>query len=104
MLDPEEALTIRRQARLLSVSRSNFYYHIIINNDSEVANIIIEIYGKSDCRYGYRKVHAELRESGIICNKKKTQRIMRELNLQGIYPKKKCNTTTANKENKKYPY
>ena len=72
MLDPEEALTIRRQARLLSVSRSNFYYNVIINNDSEVANIIIEIYSKSDCRYGYRKVHDELRENGIICNRGST--------------------------------
>ncbi len=29
---------------------------------------------------------------------------MRELGLQGIYPKKKCNTTIADKENKIYPY
>ena len=104
MLDSKEALTIRHQARLLNVSRSNYYYNAIINDDSEVANIIVEIYSKSDCRYGYRKVHAELRENGRLCNKKKTQRIMKELNLQGIYPKKKCNTTITNNENKKYPY
>ena len=104
MLDSEEALTIRHQARLLDVSRSSFYYNFIINNDTEVANIIVEIYSKSDCRYGYRKVHDELRENGVLCNKKKTQRIMRELGLQGIYPKKKCNTTIADKENKIYLY
>ena len=39
MLDSEEALTIRHQARLLDVSRSSFYYNFIINNDTEVANL-----------------------------------------------------------------
>ena len=49
MLDSEEALTIRHQARLLDVSRSSFYYNFIINNDTEVANIIVEIY-RASCK------------------------------------------------------
>ncbi|WP_375319515.1 MULTISPECIES: IS3 family transposase [unclassified Candidatus Tisiphia] len=65
----------------------------MINDDSEFANIIVEIYSKSDCRYGYRKIYAELIDIGFKINKKKVQRIMKELGLSGLYPKKKCITT-----------
>lgn len=41
---------------------------------------------------------------GLIINKKKVQRIMYELNLQGLYPKKKYVTAITNKEHKVYPY
>jgi len=75
-----------------------------MRDDSIIANKIAEIYGRSDCRYGYRKVHDELVETGDIINKKKVQRIMKELGFEGIYPKKKCTTTTPNKEHKIYPY
>lgn len=104
MLDIHDNLSIRQQARLLEVHRSKFYYQSIINDDSEFANIIAEIYSKSDCRYGYRKIYAELIDIGFKINKKKVQRIMKELGLSGLYPKKKCITTIGNKEHKIYPY
>jgi putative transposase len=105
MLDPQDNLvSLRHQARLLKVCRSRIYYQPIIGDDDFVANEILEIYSNSDCRYGYRKVHACLLNKGLIINKKKTQRIMRELGLEGLYPKKKVNTTTPNKEHKIYPY
>lgn len=105
MLDKEyEALSIRQQARLLEINRSGIYYQKIINDESSLANEIVEIYAKSDCRYGYRKIHAELLGNGYFLDKKKVHKMMQELKIQGIYPKKKCITTTANKEHKIYPY
>jgi putative transposase len=104
MLDPLDNISLRLQARLLGVCRSKIYYTPIVSDDSFLANEILEIYGNSDCRYGYRKVHASLSGEGLIINKKKIQRIMGELGLQGLYPKKKINTTTPSKEHKIYPY
>ncbi len=100
----EDHLSIRSQARLLEVNRSIMYYNEKINDDTEVANLILDIYSHSDCRYGYRKVHMALVDQGLIVNKKKVQRIMQELNFQGLYPKKKYSTTITNKEHKVYPY
>lgn len=97
-------LSIRHQAKLLEVSRSKIYYQNVMSDDSIIANQIADIYGESDCRYGYRKVHDELVETGNIINKKKVHRIMKELGFEGIYPKKKCTTTTPNKEHRIYPY
>lgn len=105
MLDEEDQdLSIRCQAKLLEVSRSMIYYQKVVNDESLLANEIVEIYAKSDCRYGYRKVHNELLEIGYVIDKKKVHKMMQELGLQGIYPKKKCITTIANKEHKIYPY
>ena len=58
----------------------------------------------SDCRYGYRKIAAELKTRGIEINKKRILRIMQIMGLQGLYPKRKCGTSTKNKENRIYPY
>lgn len=104
VLEESPELSIRKQAKLLGVSRSNLYYNPVINTDGEMANMIYEIYGKSECRYGYRKVHQELLASGYLVNKKKVQRIMKELGIEGLYPKRKYNTTIADSSHKTYPY
>lgn len=104
MLEQAENLSIRHQARLLEIHRSKLYYQKVISEDSLLANEIAEIYGRSDCRYGYRKVHDELLEMGYILDKKKVHKMMQELGFEGLYPKKKCTTTIANKEHKVYPY
>lgn len=105
MLDKADTdLSIRCQAKLLEIHRSRLYYQKVINDDSLLANEIMEIYGRSDCRYGYRKVHDELLEMGNAIDKKKVHQMMQKLGVEGVYPKKKCVTTIANKEHKIYPY
>ena len=89
---------------MLSVCRSRLYYKSIINNDSEIANWINEIYLASDCRYGYRKIAAEFKCKGLEVNKKRIFRVMQSMGLQGLYPRRKCNTSIKNKEHKIYPY
>ncbi len=104
MIDQEEELPVYKQAVLLKVSRSTIYYRHIINDDSELANMISEIYLESSCRYGYRKITQELQESGILVNKKKVLRLMQEMNIQGVYPKRTHKSTVSEKEHLKYPY
>lgn len=104
MIEPEHQLSIRKQSVLLGVNRSSFYYKAVIGGDSEIANIINEIYLKSDCRYGYRKITAELQSLNFIVNNKRVLRIMQEMGLQGLYPKKNCNTSIKDRKHKIYPY
>ena len=105
MLDyNDNMLSIRQQADILDICRSNIYYHHVLDDNSIFANLIAEIYSASDCRYGYRKIYHELIKKGEAIGKNKVLMIMQELGFEGLYPKKKCITTIANKEHKIYPY
>ena len=54
--------------------------------DIKIANQIKAIFDKHKSRYGYRRIHLELKKT-IKINHKKVQRIMRKNNLKGIHPK-----------------
>ena len=56
--------------------------------DKIIIDQIKEIFDEHKSRYGYRRVHLELKKN-IKINHKKVQRIMRENNLKGIHPKVK---------------
>ena len=63
----------------------------------------MEIYKRSDCIYGYRKITRELQYMGINVNGKKVLKLMKLLKIQGLYPKKKFKHTKQ-LEHKIYPY
>ncbi|WP_339052645.1 IS3 family transposase [Candidatus Lariskella endosymbiont of Epinotia ramella] len=104
MLEICADISIRRQAELLNIPRTKLYYKPVISDESEIANLIREIYLLSDCRYGYRKITADLHNQGKIINAKKVLRIMQEMEIEGLYPKSYRNTTIKNPEHKIYPY
>ena len=104
MLGYDEDLSIRKQAKLLDVARSSFYYKALINKESCIANLIREVYLDSDCRYGYRKITKALQSQGEVINSKKVLRIMQDMGIQGIYPIRFVNTSLHNNEHKIYPY
>lgn len=56
--------------------------------DKIIIDQIKTIFNEHKSRYGYRRVHLELKKT-IKINHKKVQRIMRENNLKGIHPKVK---------------
>ena len=104
MIEENINISIRKQCELLFLCRSSYYYVNININESDLANKIREIYLSSDCRYGYRKITKALRNDNINANHKKVLRIMKESSIQGIFPRKKPNTSLGNKEHKIYPY
>jgi len=104
MIDYDLDLSIRKQTLLLGIQRSKLYYKPIINEDSEIANLIREVYLSSDCRYGYRKITAALHQDGKIVNNKKVLKMMQEMGVAGIYPKRTARTSIAVKEHKIFPY
>ena len=100
----EDFLSIRQQCHLLGVVRSTLYYHPIIDSDSLIANLIMEIYQQSDYRYGYRKISHALKNKHILINHKKVLGLMQEMNIQGLFPKRKVNTSKSGLNQCSYPY
>lgn len=81
-------LSISRQAKLLSLNRTSLYYKCAPIRDEEyvIKGIIDEVY-TAHPEYGYRRMTAILnREYGILINRKRTRRYMREMGIHGFCP------------------
>jgi len=81
-------LSISRQAKLLSINRTSLYYKSVPISDEEYLNkrIIDEIY-TAHPEYGYRRMTTILnRDYGILINRKRTRRYMREMSIHGFCP------------------
>jgi putative transposase len=52
--------------------------------------------------YGYRKMGAQLRRDGYVVNGKRVRRLMREMGLRAIYPKRRL--SVGDRQHVKYPY
>lgn len=105
LADRNSGLTVVRQAELLDISRSSIYYEPKVNEeDVLIMNAIDEIY--TECPfYGHRRLIPELREEyGIDIGKKRTLRLMREMGLEAIYPRKKLYLSDPDRNHKKFPY
>mgnify|MGYP000595574565 CR=1 FL=1 len=79
--------------RALKLARSSFYYHAQSNNAAESyldeKHLIKKIYHEHKGRYGYRRIHLELKNQGVILNHKTVQRLMSQLGLKStVRPKK----------------
>ena len=70
----------------MDIPEATYHYHIkqMYEEDPNKTwkTLILETFEKHDSRYGYRRIHAELKAQGYIINHKKVQRIMQELNLK----------------------
>lgn len=98
-------LSIARQTQLLDISRSGFYYQPVPVSPEEIQimGFMDKIF--TDCPfYGSRRIKHGLESEPyeiFIC-REHVQRLMRQMGLEAIYPKKR--TTTPNLQHLKYPY
>lgn len=104
MISPDSRLSIRKQAELLGVNRSSFYYKAVPPSEEElrIKGLIDRTYMEHP-EFGSRRMGIWLRENyGIPINRKAVQRHMREMGIEAVYPRR--NTSGPNPENKVYPY
>jgi len=96
-------LSIARQCELLGIARSSFYYQALPPSKEELAimRLLDEQYLETPF-YGSRKMTVFLQSQGYNVNRKRVQRLMREMGLYAIYPKP--NTSKAHPEHRIYPY
>jgi putative transposase len=97
-------LSLRRQCRLLGVARSGTYYRpALAGREAEEAirKRMFAIFTRAPV-YGYRRMTAQLRRDGHGVNGKRVARLMREMGLRAIYPKRRL--SIADRQHRKYPY
>jgi len=94
-------LSIKKRAELLSVNRSSVYYEPKKVEDIEVMNEIRELYTER-CFYGYRRITEVLKKRGTKVNRKKVLRLMQQMGIQAVYPKKKLSQRAEG--HRVYPY
>lgn len=96
-------LSLRKRLNLLGLWRSSFYYQPVPESplNLKLMDLLDRQYLKTPF-YGSRRMTAYLRSLGYEVNRKRTQRLMRKMGIEAIYPKQ--NTSAANKDHHKYPY
>jgi putative transposase len=94
-----------RQCTLLGISRATLYYkpRPMQKKDIKILNAMDEIYTDNP-EYGYRFIHAQLKEDGYVIGNNRVLKYMGILGIQAIYPTKKKLTSLKNSEHKIYPY
>lgn len=97
-------LTIQEQAELLGLNRTGLYYVPVPTTERELKlRRCIDKLNTDYPYYGSRKIAAALCNEGCIVSRKTVQRLMCEMGLLAIYPRRR-NLSEANPEHKKYPY
>ena len=96
-------LSKTRRCGLLDVARSSAYYRRepVSEADLAVMRLIDEIHLQLPF-YGSRRMRDELEERGHTVNRKRVQRLMRQMGLRALYPRRR--TSQPGKGHKIYPY
>lgn len=104
LIDPgHEGLSIRRQCELLGLPRSTLYYQPATETTENLRlmRLIDEQYLRMPF-YGSRRMAAWLRSTGHPGNRKRVQRLMRVMGLEGLRPKR--STSWPAKGHRVFPY
>ena len=107
MIEPKHpALSVQRQCDLLSLPRSSYYRFTQVaepgrSDDLALMRLIDETYTRYPF-YGSRKMRDHLRQLGYRINRKRIQRLMRQMGLASVAPKP--NTSRPSREHTVYPY
>lgn len=96
-------LSVRRQCELLGLHRSNWYYEPVIENaeDLRLMRLIDEEYLRHPF-VGSRRMVLWLAEQKEVVNRKKVQRLLRQMGLQALAPGPR--TTVPAVGHQVYPY
>ena len=96
-------LPVSRQCELIGLSRSTLYYKPTNDNDDDLElKALIDRQFMETPYFGSRKITEMLRRQGYTINRKRVQRLMREMGLQVIW--QRPNTSKPNPEHRVYPY
>jgi putative transposase len=101
--DHHPQLSICRQCELLGLNRSTYYLPptVASEEDLRLMRLIDQQFTKTPF-YGSRKMTAALERSGETVNRKRIQRLMAQMGLEALFPKRR--TTIAAPGAKAYPY
>ena len=103
MIDRGAAVTVKRQAELLELSRSNLYYQPrpVSERDLLLMRRIDELHLEAPY-YGARKLAVQLRREGHAIGRKHVRTLMRRMGVEALY--RKPRTSIPAREAAIYPY
>lgn len=103
MINKEHDLPVTRQCQLLDLNRSTAYYQRkpVSEADLNLMRRIDEMHLERPF-YGSRRIRDWLQDEGHDINRKRVQRLMRQMGIMALYPK--ANTSRPGKRHIIYPY
>jgi putative transposase len=103
-IDRSHQLSLTRQCRVLGVSRSCVYRpsSAVSHDDLEVMRQLDELHLRYPFKGSRRLRDALWDEYGLQVNRKRVQRLMRQMGIRALYPGMKI--TRPNPQHKVYPY
>jgi putative transposase len=95
---------MRTQCELLGVARSSLDYVPVAEaaENVQIKRLLDEIYLRDPCLGTRRLVTVLERDHGLVVNRKRLQRLRREMGIEAIYCKPR--TSSVDKANRIYPY
>ena len=99
----DPTLSVRRQGKLVEISRSSIYYQAVPESalNLHLMRLIDEQYLRTPF-YGWRKMVVYLRRLGYAVNGKRVRRPMCLMGIQAIYLRR--SSSSAGQGHKRYPY
>ena len=98
---------IRPICQVLAVPRSSYYHASnptpCQTADIELGDLIEAIFKRHRRRYGYRRIHSDLSDQGLVCAAARVRRIMEERGLRAIQPKTYVPKTSDGRADKPSP-
>jgi len=103
MISKDNVLTVTRQCELVAVARSSAYYvpKPLADDDLVLMRLIDEIHLERPF-YGSRRIRGALADRGHRVNRKRVQRLMRQMGITALYPRK--STSAPGPGHAIYPY
>ncbi len=95
---------VATMCRVLEVSTSGFWAwskrvpSARTRSDLELTDTIRGIHEDSRGTYGVPRVHAELRDTGTGCSRKRVARLMRDAGLEGVHRRRFVRTTVSDRD------
>lgn len=89
----DQGLRIEKMAKVLGVSRSGYYRFLKRKvslrgqDNAKLLEEIENIHTQSRQLYGSPRIHAELKEKGIVCSRPRVARLMRKAGIRAKMPK-----------------
>jgi len=105
LIEPElKTLSLSKQCKLLSISRSHLYRKPVVNEKKIAIKKQIEKIFEEIPIYGEKKVHQQLIEDGFLVSLNTVSKYRRELGLRAVLAVRPISTTMADKQHLKYDY
>jgi putative transposase len=98
-------IPIYRQCELLTLNRGSLYYLRSgeTHYNEQLMRLLDEQYIETPF-YGIDRMTAWLRRQGHCVNHKRVRRLMRQMGLEAVYPRRKRGFSVPDKQHKIYPY